>query len=169
MSKPVANRRAPDPRRAKVHYTYTVAEAAKLFGVSRATIRNWLKAGLEFMRSGRTVLILGESLRAFLEGRRKSRRTKTPAGHMYCFGCRAPRQPAEGMTELVDVRGGSGNVRALCDCGALMHRRVSLSKLAEAGTVPRRRGSSGSRSRRRFASTIREKQPLRPAVAKRPK
>jgi hypothetical protein len=37
------------------------------------------------------------------------------------------------MAELVNPRGGTANVRAICDCGTLMHRRVSLSRLAETG------------------------------------
>lgn len=126
-------RRAPGARRAKIHRNYTVAEAAKLYGVHRNTVRAWIKAGLETIRAGREILILGECLCDFLTRRRKTRKTTTPAGHLYCFRCRAPRPPAEGMMELVGLRGGTGNVRALCSCGALMHRRVSLSKLAEAG------------------------------------
>lgn len=123
-----------DPRRAKAHHNYTVAEAAKLFGVHRNTVRAWIKAGLETVKAGRLILILGCALRAFLEKRRKVRRCKTPPGWMYCLGCRAPRAPAHGMAELIDGRAGTGNVRAICgECGALMHRRVNLAKLDKAG------------------------------------
>lgn len=122
-----------DPRRAKVHYSYTIAEAAKLFGVHRNTVRAWIKAGLETVKAGRVLLILGDALRAFLEKRRRSRRCKTPPGWLYCFRCRAPRQPALGMVELIQARAGSANVRAFCECGALMHRRVSLARLDQAG------------------------------------
>lgn len=123
-----------DPRRAKRHYNYTVAETAKLIGVHRNTVRAWIAAGLETVRTTQGLLLLGEDIRAFLEKRRQARRTKTPAGAIYCMRCRAPRQPAGGMVELLDGTGPTGNIRALCDqCGALMHRRVRLSELAAAG------------------------------------
>lgn len=124
---------APDPRRAKIHYSYTVAEAAKLFDVHRNTVRAWIKAGLETVMAGRTILILGDTLRAFLEKRRKARRCKTPPGWFYCFRCRAPRPPALAMIELIQARTGTANIRAVCECGALMHRRVSLARLEQAG------------------------------------
>ena len=123
-----------NPRRAKVHYSYTIAEAAKLFGVHRNTVRAWIATGLETINVGRIILILGDELRAFLERRRKASRTKTPRGWLYCLKCRAPRAPAEGLTELIQERAGTANVRAICGhCDTLMHRRVSLAKLAESG------------------------------------
>jgi excisionase family DNA binding protein len=127
-------RAAPDPRRAKLHFNYTVAEAAKLFGVHRNTVRAWTKAGLETVKSGHMILILGDALRAFLEKRRQGRRSKTPPGWLYCFRCRAPRPPGLGMVELIQTRAGTGNVRAVCgECDALMHRRVSLARLEQSG------------------------------------
>jgi len=129
----VRRRSAPDPRRAKIHYNYTVAEAAKLFGVHRNTVRAWIKAGLETVKAGRIILILGDALGAFLETRRKARRCKTPPGWLYCFRCRTPRPPALGMVELIQAGAGTANVRAVCECGALMHRRVSLARLEPAG------------------------------------
>jgi excisionase family DNA binding protein len=126
-------RSAPDPRRAKVHYNYTVAEAANLFGVHRNTVRAWTKAGLETVKAGRVLLILGDTLQDFLEKRRKARRCKTPPGWLYCFRCRTPRPPALGMVELIQAGAGTANVRAVCECGALMHRRVSLARIVQAG------------------------------------
>lgn len=137
-------RGAPDPRRAKIHRSYTVAEAAKLFGVHRNAVRGWIKADLETVRAGRVILILGDALRAFLETRRKARRCKTPPGWLYCFGCRAPRAPAPGMLELIQGPNGTGNVRALCgECATLMHRRVSLARLNEAGFSDLAAGGAG--------------------------
>ncbi len=128
-------RRAPlNPRRAKVHRNYTAAEVARLFDVHRNTVRNWTKTGLETFRVGREGLILGDALRAFLEKRRRGRRCKLPPGWLYCLRCKTPRPPALGMVEMIQVRAGTGNVRAVCDrCEALMHRRVSLAKLVRAG------------------------------------
>lgn len=126
-------RSAPDPRRAKIHYSYDVAELARLFGVHRNTIRSWLRNGLETFKAGGKTLALGGSVRDFLEKRRKVRRVRLRPGWLYCMKCRDARLPAGGMAELVHVAAGSANVRALCDCGSLMHRRVSLAKLDASG------------------------------------
>lgn len=122
-----------DPRRAKLHYNYYVADIAILYGVHRNTVRMWISNGLKTIRVVGLTIILGDELRDFLEKRRSARRVKTPPGHLYCLRCRKPQMPAGGMVELVRDHGSSGNVRALCDCGVLMHRRVSLSKIEEAG------------------------------------
>jgi len=115
-------------------YSYTVAEAAKLFGVHRNTVRAWIKGGLDTVRVGKMILILGDELRSFLQKRRAARRTTTPLGWLYCLKCRAPRAPAEGLMELIQERAGTANVRAICGhCDTLMHRRVSLRTLAETG------------------------------------
>ena len=119
----------PDPRRAKVHFCYSVAETAKLYGIHRNTVRAWLKAGLECFVQGGKVFMLGSAIRAFLERRRAVRRTPLKPGWLYCMKCREARLPAGGMAELVRPRGGTATVRALCHCGALMNRRVSLAKL----------------------------------------
>ena len=38
---------AVNPRRVKLHRSYTVEEAAMLFKVHKNTVRGWLKSGLE--------------------------------------------------------------------------------------------------------------------------
>lgn len=132
--RPVSRKGPPDPRRAKIHHSYTIAEVARLYGVHRNTVRAWTRAGLETISAGRELLILGDELRRFLTARRADRRVKTPAGSIYCFGCRAPRKPAEGMVEVLNPSGPTVNLRALCaECGSLMHRRVSLKGVGEAG------------------------------------
>ncbi len=126
--------RAPDPRRAKIHFSYTIAEAARLFGVHRNTVRGWLRQGLESIKLGRETIILGADLRAHLARRRTARRIKTPPGAICCLRCRAPRTPAEGLVELLRSVGPTANVRGICgDCGAFMHRRVNVERLADAG------------------------------------
>ena len=123
----------PDPRRAKVHFCYSVAEASKLFGVHRNTIRSWIRAGLEYFVQGGRVFMLGSAIRAFLERRRAVRRTPLKPGRLYCMKCREARLPAGGMAELVRPRGGTATVRALCECGAWMNRSASLARLDAAG------------------------------------
>ncbi|MBJ7409984.1 MAG: helix-turn-helix domain-containing protein [Phenylobacterium sp.] len=120
-----------EPRRAKIHRSYTVAEAAELLGVHRNTLRHWIKAGLPVVCSGRRVLILGRQLREFLAQRQAQRRRKCGSGRLYCFGCREPRKPREGSVQWLDTGQPTVNLRALCGtCGARMNQRASVTKLA---------------------------------------
>src|SRR5476651_1068732 len=85
-----------DAHRAKLHWSYSIAEAAALFGVCRNTVRAWIAAGLPTMPAAGLTLIAGEDLRRFIEGRQKAQRTKCPPGTMFCMGCRQPRAPKPG-------------------------------------------------------------------------
>lgn len=121
-----------DPRRAKIHYAYTVEETARLFGVSRNTVRNWQKAGLEAIDDGRPALFKGTTLRAFLESRRTAAKRPCPPGTLYCLKCRQPRPPALGMADYVvrESASGAGDLQALCEvCGTAMHRRARQTTL----------------------------------------
>lgn len=127
-------RKRPDPRRAKTHHSYTVAEAAALFGVHRNTVRNWTRKGLETVKAGATVLILGDELRAYLTRQRGKRRVRCPPGSMFCMKCREARRPPPGLTELVPLTPTTVNLRGLCpDCGSLMHRRANVARIGEIG------------------------------------
>lgn len=119
-----------NPRRAKINRSYSVEEVARLYGIHRQTVRNWIKAGLSAMTGARPHLIAGTDLRAFLERRRASGKVQCGTGELYCLRCRAARAAAEGMLDYIPVSNVSGNLRALCPvCACLMHRRASLRKL----------------------------------------
>ncbi|MDF2971083.1 MAG: hypothetical protein K0R61_1533 [Microvirga sp.] len=119
-----------NPRRAKLHRSYTVAETARLFGVHRNTVRAWLKQGLSTIDSNRPLLIRGEALRTFLEARRAAAKRPCPPGTLYCFKCRASRPPGPGAVDFLARRAGAGNLRAPCaTCGTAMHRRARCSAI----------------------------------------
>jgi hypothetical protein len=123
-----------DPRRAKIHRSYTVAEVASLYGVHRNTVRHWTRRGLETVNAVGTILILGEELRRHLTCQQAQRRVRCSPGTMYCLRCRAPRTPPEGLIEAVIIGPTTVNLRGLCpDCNCLMHRRASLTRLGQAG------------------------------------
>jgi hypothetical protein len=67
-------KRVPNPRRAKIHRSYSLDEAAKLFGCHRNTVRNWQKQGLKAVDGKRPVVFEGLTLVAFPEARRRARR-----------------------------------------------------------------------------------------------
>nr|QQZ50670.1 helix-turn-helix domain-containing protein [Phenylobacterium glaciei] len=115
------------PRKAKIHRSYSVAEVAALFGVTRGAVRTWCKADLPAVKIAGDLLIYGEELRAFLEKRRAARRAVCPPGSIYCMKCRVPRRPALEEITVTPLMGTAGNIRAPCPhCGASMNRRVSL-------------------------------------------
>ena len=120
-----------NPRRVKIHRSYTVEEVARLFGVHKTTVRGWLKDGLPRIDGRRPILILGRELARFLHARRERRRQRCRAGELYCFRCRAPRPYAPRTADYLPLSPSSGNLRATCaDCGTRMYRRVALHKLA---------------------------------------
>ena len=126
--------RRPNPRRVKMHYNYTIAEASDLLGVCRNSVRNWIRLGLETIRVRGMILILGEELRRLLTHRQAKRRVRCPPGSMFCLKCRDARRPPAGMVEQIALTPTTVNLRGLCpDCGNLMHRRASLARLGDIG------------------------------------
>jgi excisionase family DNA binding protein len=119
-----------DRRGIKKHHSYTLDEAAATIGASKSTLQRWVRSNdLPSIRDHRPILILGEDLLEFLNGR-VGPKTTCPPGECYCVKCRASRKPAGGMAEFRYAEGKSGNLRGLCpDCGNLMHRRTSLEQL----------------------------------------
>jgi hypothetical protein len=122
-----------NPRRVKIHRSYTVEEAAMLFRIHKNTVRTWLKSGLQPIDSRRPILILGRQLASFLHARREYMRQRCRPGQLYCFRCRAPRASAAQKADYLPITTSSGNLRAICsECGTRMYRRVSLRRLATA-------------------------------------
>lgn len=127
-------RRRIDPRLAKLHRPYTVEQVARLFSCHRNTVRSWLQSGLRPTDSGRPTLILGSELRRFHNERRAMAKCPTPAGMIFCLGCRRPRKPAGGIADYVARTPTSGDLVGICpDCNRLLYRRVSLPKLVAVG------------------------------------
>jgi len=123
-------KRRPNHRLVKIHRSYTVEEAARLFGTHKNTVRAWVKSGLPICDSKRPTLILGHELAAYLQARRTKNKRFCQPGEIYCVRCRAPKQPAGGMAEFQPITEKSGNLVGICpDCHCLMNRWVSVAKL----------------------------------------
>jgi hypothetical protein len=122
--------RHPNPRLAKVHRNYSVEEIARLFGIHKNTVRNWLKQGLQAIDHQRPMLILGRELSRFLHERRQKAKQSCGPGRIYCIACRAPKVPAGNMADCTPTSPSSGNLCGICpDCHRLIYRRVNLAKV----------------------------------------
>lgn len=116
-----------NPRRARIHRSYTVGEIAVLFAVHRNTVRAWLAGGLVSVGPGKPLLVHGAELRRFLTARRAAQRRPCGAGKLYCLPCRAPRKPDGDIAEFNAIGQGAGNLSAICDvCGGIMNRRIRV-------------------------------------------
>ena len=113
----------------KQHRSYTVDETSRALRIAKGTVRRWLKGGeLPYLDDQKPVLILGSSLKSFGQSRAKSK-IKCEPQEFYCFGCHAPRMAAGSMADFVQRSPKSGNLKAICDCGTIMNKSVSMTIL----------------------------------------
>lgn len=117
-------------RLVKMHRPYSVEKVAELFSVHKNTVRAWIRQGLPVCDGRRPTLILGSSLKHFLEGRQKNRKRRCSTDEMYCVRCRKPQQPLGKMVDFEPAAGVNGRLVGICPaCNGTMHRFSSLSKL----------------------------------------
>ena len=120
-----------NPRRAKLHRSYTAFELADLLEVHRNTVRHWIKAGLPVVDGVRPALICGSDFQAWWGRRRKEAKRPCQPGQLYRLKCREPKAPALGMLEYAATNATTGNLKAICEtCGTMMHRRARLVDIA---------------------------------------
>src|SRR5260370_15728595 len=131
----MANSRV-DPRRIKIHFAYSIEEAASALGTHKNTIRAWIKQGLPVADDRRPIVMSGAEIRAFLDARRSAGKRPLAPGEFFCFKCRCPKSPAGGMADFIESQAGLGTLCGLCpDCETIMHRRASLATLGTARAV----------------------------------
>ena len=130
-----------NPRRAKLHRSYTAFELSDLLGVHRNTVRHWIDQGLPVVDGARPTLICGHEFQTWWSNRHKAGKRPCQPGELYCCKCREPKAPALGMVEYAVTNAVTGNLKALCEsCGSMMHRRTRLADLGRVmpGLVVRR-------------------------------
>lgn len=116
-------------RKVKRHRSYKVDQIAKLFAISKGTVRRWQKIGLQSVDDQKPALITGEALIAFLQGQ-SAKKTKCKPDECFCFTCRTPKKAAFGEADITRSNKATGMMNALCEtCSALMYKRVSMAKL----------------------------------------
>ena len=122
--------RHPNPKLAKIHRSYSVEDAARLFKIHKNTVRNWLKQGLATIDDQRPTLIRGQELARFLTERRARSKQRCGPGRIYCLPCRAPKVPAGKIADCVAISDTTGSLHGICpDCDRIIYRRVNPQKL----------------------------------------
>ena len=119
-------------RRIKATWPYTIQDVASLLDVHKNAVGHWLRKGLHANRQQRPFLIRGDELIRFLSARRKNRRTKCSLIQLYCFKCRAARNPAAGRADLCVLPIRRFRLSALCsDCGTRMNKILGIKRLQQ--------------------------------------
>lgn len=117
-------------RRVKIHWSYSVSEAAKLLGVHKLTISRWIERGLPVIEQKRPLLIHGSDLRGFLTAQ-QPRKQPCRAGQIYCVRCRTPKRPACDMVDYTPKTPTTGLLTGICpNCELLIHRMANVATLA---------------------------------------
>lgn len=121
----------PDPRKIRMHLSYTTAELAELLEVHEQTVRRWIKSGLPIVACGLPRLILGYEAKQWLKAQRTGRKQPLGLGEFYCFKCKSPRFPHDMEADLEKTSPQIINLVGLCSlCGSLMYRRINPRKFS---------------------------------------
>jgi hypothetical protein len=133
-----------DVRRVKRHLCYSASEIADLLAVRVATVRGWIREGLEPIAPQKPYLFSGPILAQFLAARNKPRQRLAP-GEIYCVACKRPMVPVGGEAVLELRSDTTGDLIGPCpDCGHRGFRRVRLAELHDKAGSLRVRHEDGS-------------------------
>lgn len=125
-----------NPNLVKIHRSYTIEEAAAIFGIHKNTVSQWCANGLPFMKEKKPYLILGSDLKQFLKHRRKQNKKKCNVDEMYCLRCKQLSKPAENFVEYKPQSDKSGRLIGMCSCcECIIQKIVSFHKLEEYSKV----------------------------------
>lgn len=122
-------RRRVDPRRIKIHRSYTIEQLAKLLDCHKNSVRLWIKQGLQILDDGkRPFLIQGSVAKRFLEAKRQVRKRRCKPHELYCLRCQEPRLPVDRRALYRITPGQAGLLMGACsECATQMFKRVSAS------------------------------------------
>lgn len=124
--------RRPNHTLIKRNRSYDVTEAAAALQVTPHTVRGWLKQGLRTVTEKPPHLILGCDLRDFLQRRTRETRCAMTDGQFFCLTCKAPREPAGRMVDVVAQLGRTLRLVALCsECGRVCNRMIGPAQLPD--------------------------------------
>ncbi|TWX65947.1 helix-turn-helix domain-containing protein [Colwellia demingiae] len=120
-----------NPNKCKINRNYTVSDIAKLYGVHKNTVKNWIKRGLKKIDNHRPYLILGSELREFLKDLRTINKRPCEFGEIYCFCCNSAREPLQESIEFEPYNLSLFVLKGRCNiCNSLMNKYQRLEDLA---------------------------------------
>lgn len=120
----------PSHRALRAARSYTFEEAAIVLGVSKGTVRTWVNNGLPAMKAQRPYLILGESLKDFLQTKTAKRKTVLRPAELYCLSCKAPRMPLGMLVDCIPQTATTARLMGLCEvCSGTCNRMISRAKI----------------------------------------
>lgn len=112
----------------KSAHCYDIAEIAALFGIHRNTVRHWLKESLSPIDDSRPILIHGAALKSFLQQKQSAKRQVCALDEFFCFRCRVPRKPWDGLVDFAPRTAKIAYATAICGhCETKLHRAVRCS------------------------------------------
>ena len=124
-------------RRIKANKAYRIDELADAAGVAPATVRQWLKAGMDRLDGNRPTLIMGFQALGFLEARKARASRPLGLGEFYCFRCKTQRSALGGMADYVPTSNKGGRLKALCAvCECQCNLNVSARDMPVIRKVP---------------------------------
>jgi len=126
----------PNPRALRAARSYTIEEAATALGVTTGTVRSWVKAGLPLMKSRRPFLILGETLRDFLQDRATDAKVNLKPDQMYCLSCKAACTPLGRMVDCIPQTDRTVRLMGLCEaCGGTCNRMIGKAQIEQISQI----------------------------------
>lgn len=115
-----------NPMAVKSNATYEIVEAARALGVTSATIRIWIKDGMEAMTASKPYLILGASIRAYLKIKYAAARSPLMDKELYCLTCRKGCKPLGMRIKQSQVSAKTDLMKGVCErCGGTATRMIS--------------------------------------------
>ncbi len=115
-----------NPMAVRANITYDVFEAARALKVSPATVRAWIKDGMEAMTSCKPYLILGAAIRTYLKAKYKA--AKRPLGpyQLFCTSCKQGCSPLGLQVILTPISVTTDLLKGQCArCGSTATRMIS--------------------------------------------
>lgn len=117
--------------RLKKHQTYSVKQLAMVLDATEATVRRFLREGLNCVDDAKPVLILGDHAKEFLDRRQAMARRPLKDGQVYCLRCKARRMPDGLLADYTPRNTSGGRLEALCEaCGCVCYRPIKDEQLA---------------------------------------
>ena len=130
MSKPIGWRAV------KRRRSYSVDEVARNQGVSKGTVRRWIRKGLPSLTDQRPQLIIGADLIDFLKSRKKPK-LRCDADEFFCCTCKGLRRAVFNELECFETLPGRHRLRALCcECTTVMHKATSQVTIDALNAMP---------------------------------